>query len=179
VAAALLAALATPVAGQAGVPALLRALGFTTSTRAPGPADLVARTLDGDRVSLAHLRGRVVLVTFWATWCPPCREEMVVFERMHRDLAPSGLEVLALNAYEEAGVVARYRSERALTLPLLLDPDGAILQAWGVVGLPTTVIIGRDGRPVGRAVGPRDWGGETAWRLIRALLAEPRGPSAP
>lgn len=137
-------------------------------------------TVEVRQVSLVELRGKVVLVNFWASWCPECRPEMPMLERLHREFAAQGLAVIGINAREDADTIRRYARERGLTFPLVLDRDGKINALYGVVGLPTTFLIGRDGGAVAFAVGPREWGGPSARGLIQALLAAPpRLPGVP
>ena len=100
---------------------------------------------------------------------------MPALERLHRELAPRGLAVVGINAREDREAVRRYAKDLDLTFTLVLDPDGTINAAYGVVGLPTTFVIGRDGRAVALAVGPREWASVPARAIIEALLAEP-GP---
>jgi peroxiredoxin len=97
---------------------------------------------------------------------------MVLFERLHQEFAAQGLTVLGVNVREEPQRLQRYAREAGLTYPLVLDPAGEIAQAYGVIGLPTTVLVGRDGRPVALAIGPRAWGSAEARALVQALLAE-------
>jgi peroxiredoxin len=143
--------------------------GYSSSMR---PPDFSGGTADGATVSLASLRGKVVLLNFWATWCQECRPEMPAFERMHRKLAAQGLSVLGINAREGTAAIRAYAKELGLTFPLVTDSKGEINAAYGVIGLPTTFVIARDGRAVARGVGPREWGNDHAWAIIRALLAE-------
>lgn len=123
--------------------------------------------------SLADLRGKVVIVNFWASWCAECRPEMSALERLHRDFAARGLVIIGINAREDAATIRRYARELALTFPLLVDTDGKINALYGVVGLPATFMIGRDGRAVAFAVGTREWAGTPARALIEALLTQP------
>ena len=169
----LLVSLALPVSAGPGVAGLMKALelsGYPSDWR---PPNFQTRTPEGVPVSLVDFRGRVVLVNFWATWCVPCLEEMPAFERLHREFARKGLTVLGINVQEEEQVIRDFRRKLGLTFPLLLDPNLDIYRAFGVVGLPTTYLLGRDGRPVALAVGKREWAGEEARALIRLLLAEP------
>ena len=129
-------------------------------------------------MSVAELRGRVVLMNFWATWCVECRPEMPLFERLHQDFVAQGLTVMGMNVREETARIQRYAREFGLTYLLVLDPEGAITKAYGVIGLPTTFLIGRDGRPVALAIGPRAWGGAEARALVQALLAEAVVPNS-
>jgi peroxiredoxin len=144
--------------------------GYSSSMR---PAEFRGQTSDGKMLSLTGLRGKVVVVNFWATWCLECRPEMPMFERLHREFGAQGLSVIGINAREGAAAIRVYAKELGLTFPLILDPKGTINAAYGVIGLPTTFLIGRDGRPVALAIGPREWSGKPARALIEALLAEP------
>lgn len=128
---------------------LLKALNLSVYPAAMQPPEFSGFTADGDSMSLASLSGRVVILNFWATWCLECRPEMPMFEGLHRELTPQGLSVIGINAREKAAAVRDYAKELRLAFPLILDPKGAIHQAYGVIGLPTTFFIGRDGRPVG------------------------------
>ena len=122
---------------------------------------------------LSDSSSRVHVVNFWATWCLECRPEMPMFERLHHEFGAQGLSVVGINAREGATAVRVYAKELGLTFPLILDPRGTINAAYGVIGLPTTFLIGRDGRPVALTIGPREWSGKPARALIQALLAEP------
>jgi peroxiredoxin len=160
-------------ASAPAVAELLKALELGGYAPGEKPPEFSARTPDGQTVSLAGLRRRVILVTFWATWCPPCKEDMPVFEQFHREFAAQGLSVVGINVGEGAPAIRAYAREVGLTFPLVLDPEGKIQVRYGVMGLPTTFLVGRDGRAVARAIGPREWGGTPARALIQALLAEP------
>jgi thiol-disulfide isomerase/thioredoxin len=115
--------------------------------------DFTLATLDGRTVRLADLRGRWVLVNFWATWCAPCRDEMPYLEELAGN-APEQLVVLAVNLREEGPVVVQFVETLGLTLPILLQPDDAMLLAYDVRGLPISVLIDPTGRVATRVVGP-------------------------
>jgi cytochrome c biogenesis protein CcmG, thiol:disulfide interchange protein DsbE len=152
---------------------LLQALdlhAYAAGTTAPA---FSGRTVEARPLGLADLRGKAVVVNFWATWCLECRPEMPALERLHRRFGARGLAVIGVNAREGAGAVRRYAADVGLTFPLVLDPGGSINATYGVVGLPTTFVVGRDGRAVALAVGPRDWGSDGALALVQALLDEP------
>jgi cytochrome c biogenesis protein CcmG/thiol:disulfide interchange protein DsbE len=165
--------LGAPRENLAAAPDMLGKLNLSTYPRATKPPEFNGSSIDGRTVSLASLSGKVVLLNFWATWCQECRPEMPMFQRLHREFAPQGLNVVGINAREETPAIQKYAKELGLTFPLVLDPRGEINTAYGIIGLPTTFLIGRDGRAVARAVGPREWSGEQALAIIRALLAEP------
>lgn len=136
------------------------------------PPHFTGNTLDGPPVSIADLRGKVIVVNFWASWCAECRPEMPVLERLHREFAAQGLSIVGVNAREGREAVERYARALGLTFPLVLDPSGEINALYGVIGLPTTFLVARDGRAVALAVGTRSWESAPARALIRGLLAE-------
>ena len=163
----------TPSAmGQPTLTELLQALNLSAYPAGLWPPPFTGQTTTGQAVSLADLQGRVVLVNFWASWCAECRPEMPLFERLHQDFAAQGLTVLGINFREGTQRIEQYARELSLTFPLVLDPQGEIARAYGVIGLPTTFLVGRDGRPVALAIGGRAWGSVEARALIQALLAE-------
>jgi peroxiredoxin len=96
-------------------------------------------------------------------------------EQVHREYGDQGLSVWAVNLGEPRGRVEAWTKEKGLTMPVLLDTQGAVARAYRVTGTPTVVLVGRDGRVVGRAVGMRAWAGEQGRALIRALLAGREG----
>jgi peroxiredoxin len=100
---------------------------------------------DGEYVSLDDLRGRVVLVNFWATWCLPCRAEMPELDRAAREYHDEGFRVLAVNLLEDAESIRRFGDELQLGLPLLVDPSGDVYKAYSVQGLPASFLVDRDG----------------------------------
>ena len=155
------------------LPELLKGLNLSGYPSAMQPPDFLGVTADSQSVSLADLRGRVVLLNFWASWCLECRSEMAAFERLHRELSIQGLAVVGINAREETAIIREYAKELGLTFPLISDATGRINSAYGVIGLPTTFLIGRSGRAVALAIGPREWNAKPARTLIQALLAEP------
>lgn len=162
-----------PAGADSAVAPFLKPLHLVGYVPRREPPHFGGQTVDSRPISIRDLRGKVVLVNFWASWCAECRPEMPVLERLHRDLAREGFAVVGINAREGRAQVRRYATELRLTFPLVLDADGTINARYGVVGLPTTFLIGRDGRAVAFGVGGREWASEPARRLLQALLAEP------
>lgn len=109
--------------------------------------DFALQTADGQTVRLRDLRGKVVLLNFWATWCPPCKAEMPDLDALHREYGASqGFVVLGVNMEEGAEAVAAFAAERKITFPLLLDSDGQVSgRLFAVRSLPTSLIIDREG----------------------------------
>ena len=121
-------------------------------------------------MTLSTLRGQVVFLNFWATWCPPCREEMPSIERLHQEFKDQGLAVLAVDVGERPTLVAKFMKDFRLSFPVLLDRGSEVWSRYGVGGLPTTILVDRRGRIVGGAIGPRDWASPAGRALIRSLL---------
>jgi len=124
----------------------------------PAPAT-VFTLLDGDAIALDQLAGRPVLLNFWATWCVPCRAELPALAAVAAD--HTNLAVVAVNMQEEADLAAAFLDRIDVNLPTALDQDGAIARRFGVVNLPTTILIGPDGAIVARHVGYLDATGIT------------------
>ncbi len=124
---------------------------------------------------LADLRGKVVLVNFWATWCPPCRKELPSMERLWRQFGSQGLVVLGVNVGESSDVVYAFNQglETPLSFPLLLDETTAAAKSWPVKGLPTTFLVDRQGRLAFGAIGGREFDGPAIVAQVRELLAAP------
>ena len=162
-----------PARAEPALPLLLKPLDLVGYPSRTPPPPFSADIIDAGHISMTDLRGKVVFINFWASWCLECRPEMPVLDRLHRELAPRGLAIVGVNARENKETVRRYARELDLTFPLVLDPDGKINALYGVVGLPTTFLVGRDGRAVAFGVGPREWGSAPARTLLNALLAEP------
>lgn len=133
--------------------------------------ELALRTLAGEPVRLSDLRGKVVLLNFWATWCIPCRTEMPAIEALYQRYRAQGLEVLAVNLdrLSTAGVEA-FLKEVKVTFPIVLDPDWSAARTYGVLGVPTSYLIDRAGNVVVREVGERDWADEVSQAAVKRLL---------
>ena len=128
--------------------------------------------LDGKLHKLGDLKGKLVVVNFWATWCPPCRREMPSLERLRRKLGDQGLAVLAVDVGEDADTVFSFTGQLdpAPAFPLLLDKDSRAMQDWKIRGLPTTFVVDAQGRVIYRAVGGREFDNEALVEVLRARL---------
>jgi peroxiredoxin len=117
-------------------------------------ADFTLTDMTGKRWTLKELRGSVVLVNFWATWCPPCRKEMPDMEALHQRFGPKGLVILAISD-EEAGKVQPFIAERHLSYPILLDPGRKVNELFRIEGIPKSFVYDREGKLVAQAIDMR------------------------
>ena len=136
------------------------------------PLDLV--DLDGRRWKIDALAGKVVVMNFWATWCEPCRAEMPSLEAMAARRRSEGVVVVAVNYLEAPEKIRRFLERAPFKPPILLDSDGDATVAWTPRVFPSTVLVGRDGRPATTVVGELDWGAAEASALLDPLIAVAR-----
>ena len=144
----------------------------TSSGPATLPApDFTLPSLSAKSVRLADLRGKVVVLNFWATWCLPCRAEMPALDALYQLYKDRGLDVVGVNLDRlSTTTVEDFLKEVKVTFRVVLDPSWSTAQAYRVVGLPTTYLIDRAGNVVVREVGERDWNDETSRRAVERLL---------
>jgi peroxiredoxin len=127
--------------------------------------------VSGAATDLRQFRGRLVLLTFWATWCLPCVEEMPGLERLHREFSGQGLAILAVSIdVQGAEVVAPFWRKTGHTYSVLLDPRQHVATRYGAWALPTAFLIDRAGRVVARIQGPRQWDSEAVRSTVAALV---------
>ena len=153
------------------------AAGFETRAALPAP-ELKAPDLTGASKTLADYRGKVVLLNFWATWCPPCQREMPSLERLRIRMAGRPLEIVALSSAETPAEVNAYLSKMKLGFPVLLDTDSSNTRRWKVFALPTTFVLDAEGRVRHVLTGPAEWDQGEALAVVESMLAKP-GVQAP
>jgi peroxiredoxin len=139
----------------------------------PAP-DFTLSTPSGASLSLSELRGKVVLLNFWATWCVPCRKEMPGIEALYQRYKDRGLEVVAISLDKiEAAPVEAFAKDVGVTYRVLLDPSWATARTYGVRGLPATFLLDRTGNVVMRELGERDWMEDAKQQTVEGLLQAP------
>jgi peroxiredoxin len=143
-----------------------------TLTPVPGniPApDFVLQDTNGETHRLSDYRGRPVIINFWTTWCPPCREEIPSMNRAWHMLEGDDVVMLAINTGEDEDTIFVFSADYPADFPMLLDQAGEVIRQYPVKGLPTTYIVAPDGTIAYRAIGGREWDDEALLDVIRAL----------
>lgn len=164
--------------GAGVVTATLFALFLNADTQAPvgrgtpAPAFELPLVGSGSSLSLEELRGKVVLLNFWATWCKPCEDEMPAMERLYRALGGSDFELVAVSVDDDEAVVNAFVDRLGLSFPVLLDRTKEVASAYQTFRFPESLLIGRDGVVLERYVGPKEWDADAYLDRIRRLLAE-------
>ncbi len=126
--------------------------------------------LSGGEAGVHTYKDKVIILNFWASWCPPCREEMPSMERLYKDYKDRGLIILGINDMETEEEVGAFMEEYKLTFPTVLDKSGKVFTQYRVFAIPTSFIIDREGRLMGKVFGSRQWDNEHARALIEELV---------
>jgi len=150
-------------------PAQQAGKGLTKLPEAPQAPDFVLNDLDGNQHRLSDYRGQVVIINFWATWCPPCRAEMPSMQRAWEQLEEEGILMFGIDVGEDEDTIFQFTGNYPVEFPLLMDSDSGVINQWPVRGLPTTFVVDPKGRIVYRAIGGREWDDPSLLALVRAL----------
>jgi len=133
--------------------------------------DFTLEYTKGNEVTLSALRGKVVMVNFWATWCPPCKEEMPSMERLNKFMADEDFVMLAINADDNGReVVPDFLKKNPHDFTVLYDDQGAVKQSYGVYKMPESFIINKDGTIVEKVIGAIDWASPKTVAYIKNLI---------
>jgi len=147
--------------------------GLTALPDKPKAPPFELKDADGNVHHLSDYKGKVIVVNFWATWCPPCRAEMPSMQRAWEQLREEGIMMLAIDVGEDEDAIFEFTASYPVEFPLLLDTDSSVSEAWDVKGLPTTFVVDQWGRKVYRAVGGREWDAPDLMKKVRALKQVP------
>jgi thiol-disulfide isomerase/thioredoxin len=174
----LLCAFSLPVKAAPGervsgeIAASFREAGLKTAARKMASVDFTLPVLNGGEKRLSDLKGKVVFLNFWTTWCGPCRSEMPSMETLYRQLKDSGLEILAVNCAENRREVADFMKTGGLSFPAALDESGEVSGRYGIRAIPTTYILDRDGEIILKVTGSMEWDTPKIIAAFRTLLAD-------
>jgi len=135
----------------------------------PDAPDFNLEDQDGNFMKMSDFKGKVVIINFWATWCPPCRKEMPSMQRAWEKLKQEGIVMLAINVGEDSDQIFAFTAEYPVEFPLLMDRDSSVVRQWNVRGLPTTYIVNPAGKIVYQAIGDREWDSDEIMNQIRRL----------
>ena len=145
----------------------------------PGPAvqgeaapEFTFKNQSGKELSLSQLRGKVVLVNFWGTFCPPCLDELPSMQQLHRRMINQPFEILALSVDTSWEPVNRFMKENGFTLPVYADFDKQISTLYGTHMWPETYIVDKKGKIAYKVVGPKDWTSSEVLKFLDVLVAE-------
>jgi thiol-disulfide isomerase/thioredoxin len=160
-------------ADTADISAALKKAGFQVPKVEMDAPDFTLASLDGKQVSLSALKGSLVLVNFWATWCGPCQLEIPSLKALYEKLKVKGLVILGVDLSESAADVSAFVKEKAMTFPILLDSDSAVGMIYASQSIPVTYVIDRAGTMLGRKVGfdGTAWDSPENVSLVEELLA--------
>ncbi len=136
------------------------------------PAPGFSFTLYGKPATLADLRGKVVVLNFWATWCPPCVEETPTLNRLHTRIAPEGGMVLGISVDNDEAAYEQFLRNQLVVFPTFRDPSKSINAAYGTFMFPESYIIDRQGRIARKVIGPQNWDSPENLAYLRSLLAQ-------
>lgn len=145
--------------------------GVALTDMPPGVAapEFTLQDHDGNTHKLSDYKGKVIVVNFWATWCPPCREEMPAMQRAWEVIQNENMMMLAIDVGEDEDTVFEFTANYPVDFPLLMDRDSSVTRDWSVSGLPTTYIVDPEGNIVYRAIGGRAWDAPEMLDRLRAL----------
>lgn len=164
-------AFATGLVNAVEQPELGHQLNLVERTLAP---DFELPDIDGEPHKLSDYHGKVIMLNFWGTWCPPCRREMPSMQRLYQKFKEKGLVVIAVNQFETEDIVFEFTARLSLvpTFPILLDRESRITEIYKVPGLPTTFLIDKQGMIRYRAIGGREFDHPEVEKIISALIKE-------
>lgn len=143
---------------------------FPNST---GQVEIRLQDLNGADVNLSDFRGKIIFLNFWATWCPTCVVEMPSMEKLHLKLKDKDFALVSISIQDSAAEVQRFFKQNKLTFTALLDSIGKTVPGFGIRAIPTTLILDKTGRIVGRVIGPREWDSRESMAMFENLIERP------
>jgi peroxiredoxin len=151
---------------------LLGEMGIIQVPHIAPPVDFSLLNLNNKTVTLSDLKGKIVFLNFWTTWCGECRIEMPVMQKLYMRFKDKGFAMVAVSLNEPKSVVEKFFDDYKLTFTALLDSDGELGIPFGIRGIPMTYILDRDGGIIGKAFGARQWDSKESFALFEQLLKE-------
>jgi len=149
---------------------LLRSAKIHVLDQTANPVNFTLPLLGGGNAELSSYKGKIVILNFWATWCPPCRAEMPSMETLYQRFKNEGLEILAVDIGEDTGTVRNFIQNSKYTFPVLLDSSGRVSRTYGIQAIPTSFILDRGGKIIAKVTGSIHWDTPQAFSAFEALL---------
>ncbi len=148
-----------------------RRLGFTYYDTAATPPEFTALTLSGAEAKLSDTKGKIVILNFWATWCPPCKAEMPSLEALWKGMKGRDFTIMGVSGGESLDTVKSFVAAGGYTYPIYADPSNAAASKYGVRAIPTTLILDKSGGVIASKVGGADFNSSDSQALFAALSA--------
>ena len=149
---------------------LFRDMGVFKPPGTSEPIEFLLKDMEGRGVRISDFRGKIVFLNFWATWCPPCKQEMPSMEKLHKRLKNKDFVMIAIDLQEPASLVKKFFKEYKLTFISLLDSTGEVGRQFGTNSIPTTFILDKKGKIIGAAIGARVWDSKKSIALFEFLM---------
>ena len=132
--------------------------------------DFDLQDIDGNRWRLSDLEGQVVFINFWATWCPPCREEMPSMQELYDTMPKDRFKMLSILSNDDPTMAASFAAKGGFKFPILIDPYSKIGKAYGLTGVPETFIVDKQGILRQKYIGPRHWSSPEAKQMLTVYI---------
>ncbi len=142
---------------------------LTAIKQHPAAAEFKLPDMDGEMVSLSDYKGKTVIINFWATWCPPCRDELPSMNRAWQKVKDKNISMIAINVGEDEDTIFSFMGDYPIDFQVLLDQSGEVISQWPIKGLPTTFVVDPEGRLFYRAIGGREWDSDSLLKMVKAI----------
>lgn len=159
-----------PVNQNADINKELSSLGFLTPTQSVSAPDFTLKDLEAQSVTLSSLKGKVIFINFWGTWCQYCRVEMPSIQRMYDQLKHKDFEILAVSVNDTPAAAKSYIKQNSFTFPVLLDLEYKASQMYGIRGFPTTYLVDKKGNLIGKLVGSKEWDSPEVMKVLTTVI---------
>ena len=153
-----------------GMDKLFSIMGVVRVPPARDPVVINLKDINGKTISISDFKDKIVFLNFWTTWCPTCRIEMPSMEKLHQKLKNKDFAMVTVNLQESASQIKAFFKEFKLTFTALLDSNGEVGASFAIRAIPTTYILDKTGRIIGRISGPREWDSKAAIALFENLM---------
>ena len=156
--------------GEREIDQLFEDMGVQKVSEDTEPLEIKLKDVKGKEIALSDFRGKIVFLNFWATWCPPCRNEMPSMEKLYQRFKDREFAMIAISLQEPASRVEKFFREHNLNYIALLDSKGEVGSQYGIRSIPTTLILNRSGKVIGGVIGAKEWDSRKSFALFDYLI---------